>query len=414
MAETRRPDITRDVVVSGMRPTGALHLGHYHGVVRHWIELQQKHTCYFFVADWHALTTHYNEVESIAQDSWNMVVDWLALGVNPEKACLFIQSHIQEHAELHVLLSMLTPLSWLERMPSYKDQQIRLKDKDLSTYGFLGYPLLMSADVLVYGAHWVPVGEDQLAHLELSRELARRFNDIYGRSEEDNKQARRALKKLESQEIRQRWEELVHRYRQQGAPEIYEQAQNLLTQQKNLSPKQRQLLFTTLSGSGRAILQPPQGIVNKAAKMPGLDGQKMSKSYGNTISLREPIPAVEKKLRSMPTDPARVRRNDPGEPQKCPVWSLHKIYSDEATLSWVDEGCRSAEIGCIDCKGPLISAIKSELSTIQGAIDDWSSQADVVQKIIDRGNEQAREAAQATIKEVRRAMGLRTNARQIT
>lgn len=327
-------------VLSGMRPTGKLHLGHYHGALKNWVKLQQDYACFYFVADWHALTTHYEDRDIIGQNVWEMVIDWLAAGVDPDQACIFIQSRVPEHAELHLLLSMITPLGWLERVPSFKDQQDKLKDRDLNTYGFLGYPLLQSADILIYRASRVPVGEDQVAHIELTREVARRFNHLYG------------------------------------------------------------------GPSKQAILTEPQALLTPESKIPGLDGQKMSKSYGNAITLRDDPAEVEKKLRTMPTDPARVRRTDPGEPEKCPVWQFHKVYSDADTRAWVQQGCRSAGIGCIDCKRPVIDAVKAELAPMREQARELEANPQQVRDIVEAGCQKARAVAAETLADVRTAMGL--------
>ncbi|MBP6583506.1 MAG: tryptophan--tRNA ligase, partial [Chromatiaceae bacterium] len=343
-------------VLSGMRPTGRLHLGHYQGVLKNWLALQHEYSCFFFVADWHALTTHYDDPAIIPASIWDMVVDWLAAGIDPDQATLFIQSQVPEHAELHLLLSMITPLGWLERVPSFKDQQERLKERDLATYGFLGYPLLQSADILMYKAGLVPVGEDQVAHVELTREIARRFNHLFGREPDFAAKAEQARDKMGKKNAKL-FDKLRKAYLEQGDHEALEMARALLEAQGNIGISDRERLSGYLEGSGRIILAEPQALLTKASKMPGLDGQKMSKSYGNTIALRDPPAQVEKALRTMPTDPARVRRTDPGEPAKCPVYQLHQVYSSDETRAWVTEGCRSAGIGCLDCKQPVIEAV---------------------------------------------------------
>ncbi|MDQ7017315.1 MAG: tryptophan--tRNA ligase [Gammaproteobacteria bacterium] len=392
-------------VLSGMRPTGQLHLGHYHGVLKNWVELQHTYDCLFFVADWHALTTHYEDPSVIEQSSWDMVVDWLAAGVSPGSATLFMQSKVPEHAELHLLLSMMTPLGWLERVPSYKDQQERLKSMDLGTYGFLGYPLLQSADILIYKAGLVPVGEDQVAHVELTREVARRFNHLYGREKGFEKKAEDGINKMGKKNAKL-YRKLRKSYQEQGDQEALGVARALLESQQNISLGDKERLFGYLEGSGRIILPEPQSLLTKASKMPGLDGQKMSKSYGNTIALRDDPAVVEKKLRTMPTDPSRVRRTDPGEPEKCPVWQFHQVYSDETTQAWVCEGCRTAAIGCIDCKQPVIDAVVKELSEMQERAKEYNEDPSLVREIIAEGNETARDMAIVTIKEVRKAVGL--------
>jgi tryptophanyl-tRNA synthetase len=392
-------------VLSGMRPTGQLHLGHYHGVLKNWVRLQQEFDCFFFVADWHALTTHYEESHIIADSVWDMVIDWLAAGVNPGSAQLFIQSHVPEHAELHLLLSMVTPLGWLERVPSYKDQQEKLRERDLATYGFLGYPLLQSADILIYGADKVPVGEDQVAHVELTREVARRFNHLFGREPGFEEAAKAAIKKMGKKNARL-YRDLLKRYQEQGDHEAIGVAHALLAEQQNLAITDRERLLGYLEGSGRMILTEPEALLTPASKMPGLDGQKMSKSYNNTISLREAPDDVRQKLRTMPTDPARVRRTDPGNPDVCPVWQLHEVYSGDAVKQGVREGCTSASIGCIDCKQHIIEAVLQELGPIQERAREFEQDPRRVRAIINEGSEAARDVARGTLEEVRQAMGL--------
>ena len=392
-------------VLSGMRPTGALHLGHYHGVLKNWIKLQHEYECYFFVADWHALTTHYEDPQILEQSVWDMVIDWLAVGVNPGSATLFIQSRVPEHAELHLLLSMITPLGWLERVPSYKDQQEKLKERDLATYGFLGYPLLQSADILMYKAGLVPVGEDQVAHVEMTREVARRFNHIYGREAGFEDKVEAAIKKMGKKNAKL-YNELRRKYQEQGDDEALQTGQALLESQQNITLGDKERLFGYLEGSGRIILPEPDALLTPASKMPGLDGQKMSKSYANTISLREDPAQVEQKLRTMPTDPARVRRTDPGDPEKCPVWKLHQVYSNDELRTWVQDGCKSAGIGCLDCKGPIIDAIQAELAPIHERAQEYEQDLGLVRKIIHEGNDKARDMARLTLTEVRQAMGL--------
>ncbi len=392
-------------VLSGMRPTGNLHLGHYHGVLKNWITLQHEHECLFFVADWHALTTHYDTPQVIEENVWDMVIDWLAAGIDPAQATLFIQSRVPEHAELHLLLSMMTPLGWLERVPTYKDQQEKLHEKDLSTYGFLGYPLLQSADILVYRASQVPVGEDQVPHIEFTRELARRFNFIYGRDPDFEQKALAAIKKLGSKKAKL-YEELRARHEERGDDAALEAGRALLNEQQNLSLGDQERLFGYLEGSGRMILVEPQALLTTASKMPGLDGQKMSKSYNNTISLREDAASVTKKIRTMQTDPARMRRADPGDPAKCPVWPLHLIYSNEATHGWVQQGCKSAGIGCLECKQPVIDAVIAEQEPIRERAQIYLDDPVVVRNIIADGCEKARKLAGETLRDVREAMGL--------
>lgn len=391
-------------VLSGMRPTGTLHLGHYHGVLANWVKLQHEYPCLFFVADWHALTTQYDDPRQIHQNSMDMIVDWLAAGVDPERATIFIQSHVPEHAELHLLLSMMTPLGWLERVPTYKDQQEKLANKDLSTYGFLGYPLLMSADILIYRADKVPVGEDQIPHVEFTRELARRFNHMYGREPGFAEQVEAALARLNSK-ARRSYKELRTRFQQDGDRSAVEKGRALL-REAGLALEDQERLLGHLEGTGRTLLVEPGYLLTEASKMPGLDGQKMSKSYGNTISLRESADAVAKKVRAMPTDPARVRRTDPGEPARCPVWQLHQVYSDDACKTWVQEGCRSAGIGCLDCKQPVIDGILKELAPMQARARHYQEDPERVRKIVAEGCDKARELARETMRDVRAAMGL--------
>ena len=392
-------------IVSGMRPTGRLHLGHYHGVLKNWIKLQHEFECFFFVADWHALTTHYDDSGVIEESVWEMVTDWLAAGIEPSAVSLFLQSKVPEHAELHLLLSMITPLSWLERVPTYKDQQEKLKEKDLSTYGFLGYPLLQSADILTYRAGQVPVGEDQVVHVELTREVARRFNHIYGRERDFEERAEAAIKKMGKKNVKL-YNQLRKAYQEQGDTEALDTARALLKEQQNLTIGDAERLFGFLEGGGKVILPEPKALLTSAAKMPGLDGQKMSKSYGNTITLREPEDSLAEKIKKMPTDTNRVRRTDPGNPDLCPVWQLHEIYATEDQKQWVQEGCRTAGIGCLDCKGPLIDAVAAELKPIRERADDLSEHPEEVRRIIEDGNEAAREVARDTLEEVRSAMGL--------
>ena len=388
-----------------MRPTGSLHLGHYHGVLKNWVQMQHEHECLFFVADWHALTTHYDTPQIIEQSVWDMVVDWLAVGVDPAQATLFIQSRVPEHAELHLLLSMITPLGWLERVPTYKDQQEKLSEKDLSTYGFLGYPLLQSADILIYRATQVPVGEDQVPHVEFTREIARRFNHIYGREPGFEEKAKAAVKKLGSKKAKL-YNELRVRFQEQGDDEALESAKSLLDEQQSLSYGDRERLFGYLEGGGKMILSEPQAMLTAASKMPGLDGQKMSKSYNNTITLREDEASVSKKIRTMPTDPARIRRTDAGDPDKCPVWQLHLVYSSEQTKQWVMQGCKSAGIGCIECKQPVIDAVLEEQRPMRERAQQYLDDPALVRNIIADGCEKARKLASETMRDVREAMGL--------
>ena len=393
-------------MVSGMRPTGRLHLGHYHGVLKNWIDLQHENDCYFFVADWHALTTHYEEdSDTISENVWEMVIDWLAVGVDPSQATLFVQSRVPEHAELNLLLSMITPLSWLERVPSYKDQQSKLQERDLSTHGFLGYPVLQAADILLYHAMQVPVGEDQVPHIELTREIARRFNYLYGRETGFEEKAELAVRKLGKKGAKL-YRHLRTAYTEQGDHEALQKAFALMDSNQNLTNAENELLHGYLEGGGRIILTEPEAILTAAPKLPGLDGEKMSKSYRNTIALRDDPVRVEKAVRAMPTDPARVRRNDPGDPNRCPVWQFHHVYSTDDTKAWVENGCRTASIGCIDCKQPLIDAILIEQAEILERAQPFIEDATLVRNIIADGCEKARETADETMEQVRSAMNL--------
>ncbi len=397
---------SKNRVLSGMRPTGRLHLGHYHGVLKNWVKLQHEYDCFFFVADWHALTTHYEDPQIIGDSVMEMVIDWLAVGVNPANARIFIQSEVPQHAELHLLLSMLTPLGWLERVPSYKDQQEKLRERDLATYGFLGYPLLQSADILMYKAGSVPVGEDQVAHVELTREVARRFNHLYGREPDFEEKADEAIRKMGKKNAKM-YRKLRRQYQEKGDQEALDVGRVLLEGQGNLALRDRERLYGYLEGGGRIILPEPQALLTQAPRMPGLDGQKMSKSYGNTIALRDDPREIERKLRTMPTDPARVRRQDPGNPDLCPVFQLHEVYSDEARRQWVREGCVSAGIGCLDCKQPIIDSVLSELAPIRARAREFEEDQQLVRNILQDGGEAARDVADETMDEVKSAIGLK-------
>jgi tryptophanyl-tRNA synthetase len=397
-----------DRVVSGMRPTGAMHLGHYHGALKNWVRLQSEHPCLFFVADWHALTTHYDDPSIIESSTWDMVIDWLAAGIDPSQATIFIQSKVPEHAELHLLLSMSTPLGWLERVPTYKDQQEKLADRDLATYGFLGYPLLQAADVLIYRASMVPVGEDQVPHIEMMREIARRFNHLYGREKDFEEKAKEAVKKLGTKRAKL-YMELRNDFQEQGKEDALEQAKAMLDDAQNLSMIDRERLFGYLEGSRKLILVEPQALLTEASRLPGLDGQKMSKSYGNTIALRDDRDTVTKKIRTMPTDPARVRRTDPGNPDKCPVWQFHLVYSDDVTREWVTKGCKSAGIGCLECKQPVIDGILKEQEPMRERAQQYLDDPSLVRAIVADGCDKARKLAQETMRDVREEMGLSYN-----
>ncbi|MDE2295870.1 MAG: tryptophan--tRNA ligase [Gammaproteobacteria bacterium] len=392
-------------MLSGMRPTGQLHLGNYHGALKNWIDLQYQYECYFFIADWHALTTGYEDTSRLEEHVWTMAIDWLAAGLNPGVATLFVQSKVPEHAELHLLLSMITPLGWLERVPSYKDQQAQLQDRELDTYGFLGYPLLQSADILLYRPQYVPVGEDQVAHVEITREIARRFNHIYGREAEFEAKVDKAIKSLGSRNATL-YRTLRKEFQEKGDAEALGKARALVESNARLTVADRDRLLGYLEGAGIAVLPEPEVLLTATPKVPGLDGRKMSKSYGNTIGLREDSDSVVRKLRTMQTDPARVRRTDPGDPQKCPVWDLHQVYSSAETRDWVQAGCRSAGIGCLDCKQPLIDKIVEETSAIAKRAREFEENPDVVRGIIAQGCDRARDVARDTMEVVRHAMSL--------
>lgn len=392
-------------VVSGMRVSGHLHLGHLHGVLKNWTALQHQYDCYFFAADWHGLTTHYDNPAFIKDYVWDLLVEWLACGLNPSLSTVFIQSWVPEHATLYLLLSMITPLGWLERVPTYKDQQEKLKEKDLATHGFLGYPLLQAADVLIYKGSLVPVGEDQVAHIEITREIARRFNHLYGRDINFETLAEQAIQKMGKKNSKL-YQKLRTDFQQEGSHEALDTARALVDAQSNISIGDKERLLGYLEGMGKLILPEPEALLTASSKVPGLDGQKMSKSYHNTIKLRDTPAAVEKKVMTMPTDPARVRRTDPGEPARCPVWQFHQLYSEDETKKWVETGCRTAGIGCVECKRPVIDAIHQELKPIQENIRTYEADIGQVKRIVTEGSEKAREDAKKTLVDVREAMGL--------
>ena len=394
----------RDRVLSGMRPTGRLHIGHYHGALKNWARLQNEYDSFFFVADWHALTTHYEDPAIMEGNIWEMVVDWLAAGIDPERATLFIQSRLPQHAELHLLLSMVTPLGWLERVPSFKDQQQRLRDRNLATYGFLGYPLLQSADILMYRASWVPVGQDQVPHVELTREIARRFNHIFGKDAEFEEKAEQAVAKLGKKAARS-FSASRQSWLRDGNETERQNARELLGAGQNLSAEEKERLRGYLAGSGRTILTEPKALLTRAAKLPGLDGQKMSKSYNNTISMRDDPDRVARVIRTMPTDPARKRRDDPGDPDKCPVWDLHQIYTEDTVRQQLAAGCRSAGIGCLDCKRPLIDAVLEEQVMLQERARPYEEDPGQVRAIMDEGCARAEAVAAETLREVRQVVG---------
>jgi tryptophanyl-tRNA synthetase len=396
-----------DRILSGMRPTGRLHLGHYHGALKNWTRLQHEHPCFFFVADWHALTSHYQTPEVIEQYTYDTVIDWIGAGLDPSQATMFVQSRVPQHAELTVLMSFFTPLSWLERVPTFKDQVEKQAQfgRDLTTYGFLGYPLMQAADILIYRANQVPVGEDQVSHIELTREIARRFNHLFGREKGFEEKAESAIKKLGSKKAKL-YNELRTRYQQEGDDAALSEAHELLADVQNLSIGDRERLFGFLEGGGKVILPEPQALLTETSRLLGTDGEKMSKSMNNTIDLRDTPDAISSKVRKMPTDPARVRRNDPGDPEKCPVWNLHQVYSDEARKQWVVEGCKSAGIGCLECKQPVIDAIIVELKPMRERAAPFEEDPTLVKNILADGCEKARDIAEETMRDVRDAMGL--------
>lgn len=395
-------------VVSGMRPTGRMHLGHLHGCLYNWRNLQLEFECFFFVADWHALTTHYEHAGNVQRDTFEMVVDWLSVGLNPSQCTLFVQSRVPEHAELALLLSMVTPVSWLERVPTYKQLREELTDFELATHGFLGYPVLQAADILMYRGGNVPVGQDQAAHVEITRQIGRRFNHIYGREPDFESHALAALDKMDRRAAR-RYKEFRNDYQERGNQESLQNARALLAEQNDLSVGDRERLEGYIEGTGRIILPEPQVLLTDSSSLPGLDGRKMSKSYGNAILLGEEPAEIERKIRTMKTDPARQRRHDPGDPDKCPVFELHQVYSDEACRNWAAEGCRTASIGCIDCKKPLIERISEEQAPIRETAREYRENPDFVESVLREGSERAREEARDTLEDVRAAIGFVRN-----
>lgn len=387
-----------------MRPTGRLHLGHYHGVLKNWVRMQKDYECFYFVADWHALTTHYDSPQTMSEHVWEMVIDWLAAGVDPEHATLFIQSRIPEHAELHLLLSMVTPLGWLERVPSFKDQQQKLREKELATYGFLGYPLLQSADILMYRAAHVPVGEDQVPHVELTREIARRFNYFFGRGANFEHEVEQAIKQM-GKKAAKSFNQLRQLFNEKGDRQAHARGMALIQEQQNINRQQKDQLAGFLEGRGKSILPEPEALLTEAAKMPGLDGQKMSKSYNNVIALRDDPERVRQSIRVMPTDPARARITDPGNPDKCPVWQLHRVYSNSETRQWVATGCRAASFGCLECKQPLIEKVLEEQQQIRQRAAPYEANPERVKEVIEAGCQRAREVAMETMEIVRAVVG---------
>ena len=393
-------------VFSAMRPISRLHLGHYHGALKNWIKLQYEHDCFFMIADLHALTTNYANTKDIEKSIHNMVIDWLACGVDPSQSAIFIQSQVPQHAQMHLLLSMITPLSWLERELLDKEQHIdKLSFIDQDSYGVLGYPLLQCADILLYATRFVPITEDQVSRIELTREIARRFNHIYGRELGFEEKARVAMKKLGSKKA-ELYEGLLTAYQQEGDDEALDKARYLLADAVNLSLRERERLFAFLENKSKVILKEPLELISDSTLLAGLDGQKMSKSTNNTILLREDINSITKKIRSMPTDPARVRRLDSGNPEKCPVWQLHKVYADVTTKKWVQHGCVSASIGCLDCKGPLIENIYAEQLQFFERAKPFQNDYNLITNILADGAEKAAEIAEETLLEVKDAMNI--------
>jgi tryptophanyl-tRNA synthetase len=369
------------------------------------VTLQEHQQGFFFVADWHALTTDYEHPEALQKNIHEMVVDWLAAGLDPHRATIFVQSHVLGHAELHLLLSMITPLGWLERVPTYKDQQAQLKDKDLATYGFLGYPLLQSADILIYRPGFVPVGEDQVAHVEMTRELARRFNHLYGQDPQFAKLAKSALARLDSS-ARESYMGLRRRFQEGGDHAALGEARALVQAASALDAAQRTLLLANLEGEHHQLLPAPEVLLTPTPKVPGLDGRKMSKSYGNTIGLTEEPQSIARKIKAMQTDPARARRTDPGTPEKCPVWDLHKLYSSDETRAWVRQGCTTAGIGCIECKQAVIEKITAEAIRMRERAQPYLQHPQRVREILADGAARANAVAEETMQVVRKAMNL--------
>ncbi|HXE74667.1 MAG TPA: tryptophan--tRNA ligase [Candidatus Xenobia bacterium] len=391
-------------VLSGMRPTGRLHIGHLVGALDNWIKLQETYDSFFFVADWHALTTDYADTSAITDSTIQMVTDWLAAGLDPRKATLFLQSHVPEHAELHLLFSMITPLGWLERVPSYKEQREQIRDKDLGTYGFLGYPLLQAADILIYRAHGVPVGEDQVPHVELTREVARRFNLAYG----ELVPKRHAIAKLKEED----WQRLAENV---GLPpEITQQVASgsdkfaVIRDYFRRAPLLLRAYYLS-RGLGeyaqiRGILTEPEPLLTETPKLPGLDGRKMSKSYGNTIELADTPDTIRQKVSTMLTDPQRIRRSDPGRPEICPVFGFHKRFSTADVVARVDVECRTAQIGCVDCKKLMADHLIRALGPIRERRRPYEANPSSVWEILVEGSRKASRVARATMRQVRAAM----------
>ncbi|MGC1767497.1 MAG: tryptophan--tRNA ligase [Candidatus Acidiferrales bacterium] len=398
----------RKRVLSGMRPTGRLHLGNYFGALQNWLKLQDEYDCFYFVADWHALTTHYEDTASIAENTRQVATDWLAVGLDPAKSTLFVQSQVLEHAELHVLLSMITPLSWLERVPTYKEQIENLKGRDLGTYGFLGYPLLQSADIVMYGEPkqdlFVPVGEDQAPHVELTREVVRKFNSHFGfELRKDVDGYLDALKHLKTMvplppsltDVAAPVEDTLAKN-----PWVFKHRASEIGWDNFLNEMGKYSKYFRMN----SILQEPAYIPTETPRLPGLNGRRMAKSYNNAIWLSDPPDEIRTKVRNMMTDPQRVRRTDPGRPEVCPVFAWHKLFSPPDVIAWADQGCRTAGIGCVDCKGKMADNLVKWIEPIQARRQEFDAHPQRVWDILDIGSKQAQKAARKTMKRVRNAI----------
>ena len=397
-------------VLSGMRPTGRLHLGHFFGALSNWLKLQEEYECFFFVADWHALTTHYEDTSSIAENTLQVAMDWLAVGLDPAKSTLFVQSSILEHAELHVLLSMITPLSWLERVPTYKEQIENLKDRDLGTYGFLGYPLLQSADIVIYDADFVPVGEDQVPHVELTREVARHFNYIYRpdalRIRPEFYADQKAILKVAGlmstgSSMRSRFVQIAN---SRDRSEFEGTLRRMVADRAGWELFREQTARTGKYFDYQPALWEPDHLLTETPRLPGTDGRRMAKSYGNAIWLSDAPDEVRTKVRNMMTDPQRQRRTDPGRPEICPVFAYHKLFSLPETIGKVERDCRSAAIGCVDCKKLMAENLVTWIEPVQARRKEFEAHPRQVWDILDAGGKKAQAAARRTMKRVRNAI----------